>query len=38
MDWHPTGTMLASTGQDQKVRFWGVCKPWEDIKYAPEDL
>ena len=32
IDWHPTGTMLASTGSDTKVRFWGTTKPWDDPK------
>ena len=35
IDWHPTGTMLASTGNDQKVRFWGLCKPYEERKLPP---
>ena len=35
MAWHPTGTMLVSTGQDAKVKIWGVCKPFEDSKLPP---
>jgi len=28
--------MLASTG-DNRVRFWGMCKPYEDRKLPPRD-
>jgi hypothetical protein len=30
--WHPQGHMLASTGNDWHVRFWGKTKPNEGIK------
>lgn len=31
MAWDPTGQMLASTGNDQRVRFWGKQKPYEKL-------
>jgi polyadenylation factor subunit 2 len=32
MAWHPTGQMLATTSNDQKVRFWGIQKPYETVQ------
>ncbi len=32
--WHPSGTFLASSGNDHKMRYWGRMKPNEDINYA----
>lgn len=35
MAWHPQGHMLASTGNDHKIRFWGKTKPFEDALPPP---
>ena len=31
MAWHPSGQILASTGNDWKVRYWGTQKPYEEL-------
>jgi len=33
--WHPQGHMLASTGNDWRVRFWGKPKPYEAATGPP---
>jgi len=33
--WHPEGHMLASTGNDWRVRFWGKHKPYEHMNGPP---
>ena len=30
--WHPTGQILATSGNDHKVRYWGRCTPGKDAK------
>lgn len=35
MAWHPAGQMLASTGNDHKIRFWGRNKPNDDVPTLP---
>ena len=33
--WHPQGHMLASMGNDWRVRFWGKPKPYEAASGPP---
>lgn len=37
MAWHPQGHMIASTGNDHKIRFWGRCKPHENAGSPPKN-
>mmetsp|Transcript_19462 Transcript_19462/g.29930 ORF Transcript_19462/g.29930 Transcript_19462/m.29930 type:complete len:278 (-) Transcript_19462:7-840(-) len=38
IDFSPNGTMLASVGKDQKAKFWGLCKPYEDLILQPRAI
>ncbi len=35
LGWHPEGNIIASTGNDHKIRFWGRNKPHEDVPVKP---
>jgi WD40 repeat protein len=30
MDWHPSGQMLATSGNDWHARFWGIQRSFEE--------